>query len=451
MLGLSIYIAMRQALYRDFDASLTTQARALTTMIDIDHGKMTFDFEAGQLPEFASPESGHYFEIANGAGSIIARSPSLATSQSAGGRRLPDDRLGRSVTVPFTLDSDEERAGSHKSSAPSGTITIATSTSGIEHTLHTLAILISTFSAAAIAILIVLLWRVVARGLYPLNNLAGQIGSLGESDLHHRLEANGSPEELAPVVEKLNGLLGRLESAFTREKAFSADVAHELRTPIAGLRATIEVTRLRPRSAREYESAIDECAAVVEQMDAMVEALLLMARGEAGQLAIEPANTDLSQLIQTVWEPLADRAKSRRLDLTFGLPDACEITTDSAKLRIVLHNLLDNAVSYTNDGGAMKVTVSRSSTDATIRIVNSGSLIATRDIPRLFDRFWRGDASRSDTADHSGLGLSLCHRLVTLLGGRIEIETDSGKDFAVRIMLPVGANTPVPVHPRHIT
>jgi two-component system sensor histidine kinase QseC len=447
MLGLSIYIAMRQALYKDFDASLATQARALTTMIDIDHGKMAFDFEPGQLPEFASAGSGHYFEITNGAGTIIARSPSLGTSQNAGVRVLPDERLGRSVTVPFTLDNDDEKAGAHKSSATSGTITMTANATEIEHTLHTLAILITTFSAAAVTILVFLLWRAVVRGLNPLNQLAGRIGLLGEGDLHQRLESKGSPQELAPVVEKLNGLLSRLEAAFTREKAFSADVAHELRTPIAGLRATIEVARLRPRSAQEYESAIDECGGVVEQMDAMVEALLLMARGEAGQLSIEPTKIDLPELVRSVWEPLAARARSRGLNCTFDLPEWCEIITDSAKLRIILHNLLDNAVSYANEGGTIKVIASNEA----IRIINSGSQISAMDTPRLFDRFWRGDASRTDTANHSGLGLSLCHRLTSLLGGQIEIAAECGKDFDVRVAIPTPAISDVPLNVSKVT
>jgi two-component system sensor histidine kinase QseC len=442
MLGFSIYIAMRQALLRDFDASLATQARAISTMVDFDHGNLSLDLEPDQLPEFSSPSSDRYFEIVDNSGKVVARSPSLVadekglTAYDSHHRLLPDAQLGRSVTIPFTVDNDNDQAKKQDSWSRSGTITVTAKPIDVGRTLQTLALLIAISSGAAVALLILLLWRVVVRGLHPLNQFATRIGSLSETDLHHRLESNGSPRELAPMVDTLNGLLSRLQSAFTREKAFSADVAHELRTPIAGLRATIEVARSRPRSTQEYEAAIDDCAKVVDQMDSMIEALLLMARGDAGQLSVQLRDTDISELLRSVWQPLAPQAESRGLKCTISLPDSCEISTDSGKLRIILHNLLNNAVSHANDGGTINVTAARAGENAIVQITNSGSRIATHDVPCLFERFWRGDTSRSDTADHSGLGLSLCHRLVTLLGGQIEIETDCGRDFVVRVTIP---------------
>jgi two-component system, OmpR family, heavy metal sensor histidine kinase CusS len=273
---------------------------------------------------------------------------------------------------------------------------------------------------------------VVGRAVRPVNRLAAEIESLRETDLARRLDLPDVPAELAPVVQRLNGLLGRLENAFGRERAFTADVAHELRTPLAGLVTTLEVCRSRPRDNPAYEAAIDKCRKMIDRMQAMVESLLLLARADGGQLAAVRKRVDLSQLLSECWADCQMRAEQRGLRIDWEVPSGCIVESDPDKLRIIFQNLFDNAVSYVDDGGMIRVVVDAEA----VEISNSGSKIGSEELPHLFERFWRGDQARTDTGVHCGLGLSLCRRLMELLGGQIGVNAVQGGSFVVRCTIP---------------
>src|SRR5262249_6299830 len=140
------------------------------------------------------------------------------------------------------------------------------------------------------------LWWAVSRATRPVRRLAEQIGELRETDLS-ALDARGLPTELVPVVDRLNALLLRVGEAFTPERGVSADVAHELRTPLAGLLATLEVCRSRPRDSEGYETAIDKSLKMLSLMQGLVENLLLLARAEGGQLTLRVMEVDMGELM----------------------------------------------------------------------------------------------------------------------------------------------------------
>jgi signal transduction histidine kinase len=290
------------------------------------------------------------------------------------------------------------------------------------------------------------LLRVVSRGLTPVNRLAGEIGSFRESDLSRRLSSGAVPRELTPVVEKLNGLLARLEAAFIREKSFTADVSHELRTPLAGLRSILEVCRSRPRDSAAYESALDDCHAVTDHMQAMVQSLLLLARSDAGQISLDLRDVDLVQVITDAWRLFESRAEAGQVHVSLTFPPTSPACTDPDKLQIILYNLFDNALSYIDEGGHFRIALRSDCKFAVLEIVNSGSAIRAEDVPHLFDRFWRADPSRTESSVHCGLGLSICDRLTKLLGGTITIQTVETGDFSVCLTLPV---EPGDSQPRH--
>jgi signal transduction histidine kinase len=340
------------------------------------------------------------------------------------------------VLMPFTTSQQEQDDNELiRYKVEKVDIVVAAEPLEANQTLNKLAWSLWLSCAEALVVIWAVLLYVVDKGMKPVGELAGEIGSLGESDLGRRFAAGGVPRELAPMVEKLNGLMDRLQQAFAREKSFTADVAHELRTPLAGLRSTLEVCRSRPRDSAAYEAALDECRAITDGMEAMVQSLLLLARSDAGQVAVERRATDLSGLVLRCWNPLQYRADAMGLMVTLNVSTPCLAATDGDKLEIVLHNLFDNALSYVDRGGQIRISVSGGASAATIEVVNTGSQIEAADAPRLFERFWRGDAARADAGVHCGLGLSLSQRLVKLLGGQISIQTEKGGEFSVRLSL----------------
>jgi signal transduction histidine kinase len=281
-----------------------------------------------------------------------------------------------------------------------------------------------------------LLAWIIGRGLRPVNAIAGRIARVGRRSLSDRLEPSGVPRELLPIVDRLNGLLERLELAFSRERAFTADVAHELRTPLAGLETAIEVCASRTRQPQEYQKVLSQCLGVTRQMHAMVDSLLILARADGRTLAVSQTSFCLNTLLNETWKPFADRAARRRLHLIrSGEPDG-PICSDREKLRQILHNLFDNAVSYADEGGTLTIRIAAQAGLVSIVVANSGSRLSQDQADHAFERFWRGDAARSETGSHCGLGLAITRELVTVIGGTISLNSSEGGDFLVHLTLP---------------
>jgi signal transduction histidine kinase len=358
---------------------------------------------------------------------------------------LPGGREGTAVWLDYTPANDEHDDEHPQTAGQPVTVLVAAEPIEVRHTLRLLGWLLTAACISAVVIMGTVLMRVVSAGVQPVKSLASEIESLTEADLGRRFPRGGVPDELLPVVDKLNGLLHRLEGAFTREKSFTADVAHELRTPLTGLRMTLEVCRSQPRKTLAYETAIDECRAIIDRMEAMVESLLLLARSDAGHMALARQPVELRQLILTSWALFQDRAEALGVMPSIDLSDSSVVETDGERLNMVLRNLLDNAVSYVNPGGKIRVTTHPEAGDVVIEIANTGSLIAAEDAPRLFERFWRGDIARTEAGTHCGLGLSLCRRLMDLLGGEISVTTSSGGEFVCQLRLKLATAQPQPV------
>ena len=369
------------------------------------------------------------FELWNEAGIPLERSPALGDlhldAHAPRGRvvaiALPAGR-GRQATVEFAPRQDEEEPAAPPKHFVLG---VARDTAGVEASLATLrAVLIAVGLAATLACVLVLVW-VTHRGLAPLRSLAHAITKLDEHALATRLSGLEAPAELQVVVARLDDLLARLEAAFARERELTAEVAHELRTPLAGLRSTIEVALDRERDGAAYRTALASCLSICDQTQRTVEVLLSLARLDAGTLAATPGPVDVAALAGEVAAGYIARAAERSLELAIDLHPTTA-RADADQLRIVLANLLDNAVSYADPGTAVRVEIEASA----LRVSNQTELA---DASHVFDRFWRADGAR--TAGHVGLGLALSRKLVEVGGGTLTAELVGGR-FVATVALP---------------
>lgn len=443
--GAVVYLLVRLALVAEFDAVLAAKARALGTLVEQDGDKV--DFEAGNvaMPEFERATRPEYFELWLEEGSVLARSKSLR-----GGHLnridgppgapvfqwtlLPDGRCGRLVGVTFTPRQENNEGEPGRPARPREvTLVVARDTAGIDRTLARMGGLLAGVGAAAVLVTLGVLALVVRRGLRPAKRLAAQIGRLGEADLGTRIEPAGAPVELMPVIQRLNDLFARLEAAFSRERSFSADIAHELRTPLAGLRATLEISLSNPREPAGYREAMADCLNITRQMQAMVENLLALTRAEAGQVRIDRDPVDVSAMLDDCWKAVADRAEARGLDVQRCIERPCILQTDAEKLRQVIYSLLDNAVTYADDRGRLWIDAATGDGSVTLRIGNTGSRLTPEQVPHVFERFWRGDTARRDVGVRCGLGLCLAQKMVTLLGGTISAESNDRGEFIVTL------------------
>jgi two-component system heavy metal sensor histidine kinase CusS len=277
---------------------------------------------------------------------------------------------------------------------------------------------------------------VVRRGLRPLDALAARIASIGPSEPADQVSTDRMPSELAPVVERLNALLQRLAEVFQRERTFTADAAHELRTPLAGLRSTLEVALSRPRESAEYREAMTECLAIVRRTDALVTSLLTLARLEGGQGPVHAESIALAEAVHDALHPLEVRVAARRLSVNARVAADLHVAADRATLGMVLTALLENAAEYANEGGRIDITAARAGGSATLAIANTGCRLSDDEVSHVFERFWRADPSRTDTGAHCGLGLAIVRRAAWSLGGTATASA-SGDVFTIRIALPL--------------
>ncbi|MCK4625720.1 MAG: sensor histidine kinase N-terminal domain-containing protein [Phycisphaerae bacterium] len=448
--GTLIYVLVRSNLVEQFDRSLADKARMLASTVEQESKKIELEFEEYDLGEFQRPDGPGYLQLWLSDGAVLHRSASLGSrdmerkSNSRTGSPmfrwvvLPNGRTGRAVELTFhsRVDEDDWRRADQKRTGPMITLVLARDARPLEATLNSLRWVLVGVGLVALILSTGVLWLVIRRGLAPLNQVAEQISRLGDRDLAERIHAGDAPVELQPVVNRLNDLLGRLEAAFGRERSFSADVAHELRTPLAGLRSTMEVALSKARQPAEYAEAIDDCLQMALRMQAMAESLLALARLEAGQVNIELESVVPDDLVRTTWGGLEAEATRRNLQVRWTLGATQAIRTDPTLMRLVVGNIMDNAVIYTDEGGTVEIETTGDNDKACVRVANSGSTISRDQTEIVFERFFRGDSARSATGVNCGLGLALVRRAVSVLGGSVEVKSSAGGQFEITASIP---------------
>ncbi|MHB8969164.1 MAG: ATP-binding protein [Pirellulaceae bacterium] len=426
--GSLLYFHMQIVLLRQFDTSLAAKARAISGLIERQSdGDIYVEFTVESMPEFGT-NGREYFSIRRGDGSTLARSPSLGTNDGsfsasilvgAGAKdvRLPDGRLGRAIAIQVTpTDEDEEGAGdtvpelrappANEIPAEHVELVVVMDRGEVDRTM---ALLWS--SILAVAVLLVagtatIVTVIVRRGLRPLDRVASQAASIDESSLAHRFNLDRLPSELQPICLRLNELLQRLEVAFQRERRFAANIAHELRTPIAELRSLAEVVLKWPDDPETSIAYFHDVHEIARQMEATVITLLSLARCQSGRLTVSREQVLLSDTIREVWDRYQRPAADKGLAVVFDVPADMSWEADRAILDAILANLMANSVEHTSLGGTITIRAEQVCARTMLTITNDCEGLTAEDLPHLFEPFWRKDAARTD-GSHCGLGLTL--------------------------------------------
>ena len=316
------------------------------------------------------------------------------------------------------------------------TITVARETTAIQQQLASLRWILAIVGFGITALSCCMLVLVVRRGLRPVESVTRAITAIDENSLNSRVPTAQVPTEIAPMVRRLNDLLERLEDAFHRERAFSSNLAHELRTPLAGLRSTLEVYLSRLHQPEEYQEAMESCLQICDQSQNLVENLLSLARVEGQTLGRHYEPVDVADVFRECWRPLSEDAATKHLHTEFELHPHV-IHTDREMLRVILRNVLSNSVSYSDHGGTIEATITDSGDTVAIHVNNTGHHLTQDQADDVFDRLWRGDQGRGQTGEHFGLGLTLTKRFVETLGGTVGVTIDHM--FRLSLSLPVVA------------
>ncbi|WP_322614097.1 heavy metal sensor histidine kinase [Pseudomonas sp. BIC9C] len=262
-------------------------------------------------------------------------------------------------------------------------------------------------------------------GLRPLRRISAVASGVSAQSLNSRLPEENMPPELAEMAHHFNAMLGRLDDSFQRLSAFSADIAHELRTPLSNLLTHTQVTLTRPRPLEDYREALHSNLEELQWMAQLVNDMLYLAKADHGLLIPKRESLELAQeadLLLEFFAPLAEDAQ-----VTLSRVGLGHLEGDRSMLRRALSNLLDNALRFTPAQGTVQVRIDEQPDCLSLRVENSGAGIDPQLLPRLFDRFYRADpARREGSSEHAGLGLAITRSIIRAHGGQIRCESDNG-------------------------
>jgi heavy metal sensor kinase len=254
--------------------------------------------------------------------------------------------------------------------------------------------------------------------------------------LDRRIDVRHSDDELGRLARTLNGMIARLERSFEEIRRFTADAAHELRTPIAVLRNEAEVALRMPREPERYRAVLEDQLEELERLSRLADRLLFLCRGDAGLLAIAREPVALRDVAEDVVEHMrvVAEAKGVTLDSEGGAP--CLVRGDEDQLRRLLFNLVDNAIKFTPARGIVTVETTGRDAEARIIVADSGIGIPPEHLPHVFQRFYRVDPTGGPDMGGSGLGLAIARSIAEAHGGAIAIESTVGVGTRIILTLP---------------
>ncbi len=280
---------------------------------------------------------------------------------------------------------------------------------------------------------------VTRRSLRPLAEITQSLERAGPAHLTERVEPSAWPRELQPLALAFDQMLDRLEDSFTRLSQFSADLAHELRTPVGNLRGEAEVALTRPRSAEEYREVLESSVTECERLSAIIDNLLFLARADARQGLAARTWFDGRTACEKIAGYFSTLAEERQVSIS--CQGEGEIYADALLFGRAVSNLVENALRHVPDGGRVEIVLRINQAGAEVAIQDDGAGIEAAHLPRIFDRFYRADSARSSQG--TGLGLALVKSIMDLHGGTAQADSAAGTGAVLTLTFPAGDRTAV--------
>lgn len=437
--GLALFYERQQNLH-SFDLMLRGRADSLFGAVQDaeDAGdNVMLDPKALDLPR------GDLYEVQNESGRVVGSSSNWSQQiEHAIGRdgSARNFRLGRKWYRGFALhgvrqiDIGDQKPGIARPVVIFYASSLKPFLSAIGHAAKFLVIsnfLILLFTAGTLLILL-------RRGMAPLEDLAGAAAGISSNSLRfHAPPSAFAVRELAVLAHALESAISRLERAFVQQQVFVHDAAHELKTSVTIIKSSLQLLTSRKRTAAEYERGLEMCLSDCARLEDLVQKLLLLARVEQPRDGRLPAATiDVSECVREVADQMESLASVRGVKLVLDLNDGATARISVEDCVTLATNLVVNALQHTPAGGTVMLQVFSRGGTTGLRVEDSGEGIAAQDLPHIFDRFYRGDPSRSRNTGGAGLGLAICKALAETAGGQIEITSEVGRGTVAEVTLP---------------
>ncbi len=425
---------------QQFDDALEARARALVTLTKYDGNEVELDFADEFMPEFEAPENPDYFELYLGDGHLLEKSHSFdgypeprfsdqSDAVEITDLILPDGRDGRRISIKFMPQIDDDNKALRTSiplqDRPRATLRVSSERESLERSIQQFHLIILTISLVVLIAVMVSVSRAIRLGLKPLIQIKNEISQVSPDAIDRRITSTDQPAELEPIATQFNRVLAEIENAFIREREFSSDVAHELRTPVSEIKSLAEVGLRWPdeKDIRSYFADIYDSS---RQLDRLIENLLHLCRSEASDIELQLNPVKLAELIDKVVLSFREEASDRNITIERGQGQMPTILVDAQWFELILQNLIYNAVSHSPDGALVNITADSRDGYCTLQIKNPMSdPLTDQDLEMIFKRFWRKDSARV-TGRHAGIGLALVKSYVDLMGLEIKVSIADG-------------------------
>jgi heavy metal sensor kinase len=448
-LGAGLVIAVCGLLFvwqlgRGLATSTDNGLRARAVAIVPDLGQPPSTTTIGSTPTAGTGDLGdNLYQVIDRSGRVVQRSNEVdstplvdtATLERARSAAVfstvgPEEHQKRVLAVPVTFEEQ-----------PS-VLLVATSTETNENAVERVRNIFVLAAGPLVALAAVAAWLLAGAALRPVEHLRRQVAQLSEEDLSDGVEVPGTHDELAQLAVTMNDLLGRVRRARVRERGFVAEAGHELRTPLAIMRAELELAARPGRSNEELVEAIGVAGEETERLTRLAEHLLLLARNDDDddtQLRRRFGAVDMTQLLERATQSARARVDGQDIRIELDAPGDLVVMGDSDRMRQAVDNLLDNAVRYAPPGSLVTVTGRTDDSRLRITVTDEGPGFEESFLPRAFQRFARGDDARADGSDGAGLGLAIVQSIVETHGGTAEARNTDPGGAAVTIDIPLSA------------
>jgi two-component system, OmpR family, heavy metal sensor histidine kinase CusS len=430
-LGVFYWIVVRHAFAED-NAVLADKVSALSADLNESRPHIFAEELKARHP---GEHAAYWIRMLDSQGRLNAETPGM-------NRLLPPEDFPSGQKLALALRSPKDyRRGSklfslvavnEESGGQTYTIQVAQDRSSDEQVKRNFAVLAIVLLAASVLASTLIAITVTRRGLRPLAQMARSLGRIGPTHFKEHVAPAGWPRELQPLAVAFDEMLKRLDDSFTRLSQFSADLAHELRTPIANMLGEAQVALTRDRTPAEYRETIESTIAECERLSGIVDNLLFVARVDAAREPIVRKRFNARAAVEKIAEFYQTIADDHHVAISCS--GEGQIHADPALFERAVGNLLDNALRFTRENGSIQIALAERAADFEVAVSDNGRGIAPEHLPRVFDRFYRVESARG--SDGAGLGLALVKSIVDLHGGSARIDSEVNRGTTVVLSFP---------------
>ncbi|MEX1253156.1 MAG: heavy metal sensor histidine kinase [Dehalococcoidia bacterium] len=432
-----IYLTLRYSLSSNLNDSLTNRANILLGIVQYEDGRPTLD---GLVSTVDQELDEQVVRVYDGSGAVSFDSSSDIESLAIDPEAIQDALDGRSSTRTVQIEDETLRARIvpiSQSEQISGVLVVGLTEDDMVETLRSLLLILAIAYPVTLVVASAGGIFLAGRALSPIDKITRLAQRISADDLSQRLDATMPDDEVGQLARTFNEMIARLDAAFQRQRQFTADASHEMRTPLTAIKGQIEVALSRPREAEAYRDVLQGANEEVDRLIRLVGSLLTLARADAGEIPLASEPVRPGDLVASAVEHVRPAAAQKEVTIDVEAGADVTLQADQDLLLQLLLNLLDNALKYTPQGGHVTAGWSADGTSARIWVRDTGIGIAAEEQQRIFDRFYRVDKARSRAAGGSGLGLSISRWIADAHGGTISVESGAGQGALFTVTLPL--------------